>query len=85
MGLLPWSGYQEKNRGFLLDLSFLSAPQVSHQLQYEASWRLLSCLDKSSAFAGTASQICTGLISRKISNSYFIAPFFQFVSNVAIH
>jgi len=51
MGLLPWSGYQEKNRGFLLDLSFLSAPQVSHQLQYEASWRLLSCLDKSSAFA----------------------------------
>ena len=52
MGQLPWSGYQELNRGLLLDLSFLSAPQVSHQLQYEASWRLLSCLDKSSAFAG---------------------------------
>jgi len=51
MGQLPWSGYQELNRGLLLDLSFLSAPQVSHQLQYEASWRLLSCLDKSSAFA----------------------------------
>ena len=68
MGLLPWSGYQEKNRGFLLDLSFLSAPQVSHQLQYEASWRLLSCLDKSSAFAGKVLKIQTVLISGKISN-----------------
>ena len=38
------------NRGLLLDLAFLSAPQVSHNLQYEASWRNLSCLN-SSAFA----------------------------------
>ena len=51
MGELPWSGYKELNRGLLLDLSFLSAPQVNHQLQYEASWRNLSCLNNSSAFA----------------------------------
>ena len=57
MGLLPWSGYQELNRGLLMDLSFLSAPQVAHQLQYEASWRNLTCLDKSSAFAGKTLKI----------------------------
>jgi len=50
IGELPWSAYKELNRGLLLDLSFLSAPQVSHNLQYEASWRNLSCLN-SSAFA----------------------------------
>ena len=51
MGEFPWSAYKELNRGFLLDLSFLSAPQVAHNLQYEASWRNLSCLNNSSAFA----------------------------------
>lgn len=47
----PWSGYKEVNRGFLLDFSFLSAPQVAHNLQYEAAWRQLSCLNNASAFA----------------------------------
>ena len=50
IGELPWSAYKELNRGLLLDLAFLSAPQVSHNLQYEASWRNLSCLNHS-AFA----------------------------------
>lgn len=45
------SGFRELDRGFLADLSFLSAPQVVHNLQYEAVWRNLSCLNKSTSFA----------------------------------
>jgi len=51
MGENPWSGYKELNRGLLVDFSFLSAPQVQHNLQYEAAWRHLSCLNNASAFA----------------------------------
>ena len=51
MGEFPWSGYKELNRGLLCNLAFMSAPQVSHSLQYEAAWRNLTCLNKSSAFA----------------------------------
>ena len=51
IGEFPWSSYKELNRGLLLDFSFLSAPQVAHNLQYEAAWRHLTCLDRSSAFA----------------------------------
>jgi len=51
MGEQPASGFKQLDRGFLADLSFLSAPQVVHNLQYEAVWRNLSCLNKSSSFA----------------------------------
>jgi len=47
----PSSGYKQLDRGFLADWSFLSAPQVVHNLQYEAVWRNLTCLNKSSSFA----------------------------------
>jgi len=45
------SGYKETGRGVLVDLSFLSAPQVAHNLQAEAVWRQLACLNSASAFA----------------------------------
>jgi len=45
------SSYRETGRGALLDLAFLSAPQVSHNLQAEAVWRQLACLNTASAFA----------------------------------
>lgn len=51
MSELPWSGYKELNRGLLFDLAFLSAPQVAHNLQYESTWRSLSCISNTSAFA----------------------------------
>jgi len=47
----PASGFKELDRGILLDWSFLSAPQVLHNLQYEGVWRNLSCLNRSSSFA----------------------------------
>jgi len=50
-GECPASGYKQLDRGLLADLSFLSAPQVVHNLQYEAVWRHLTCLNKSSSFA----------------------------------
>lgn len=50
-GEFPESGFKEQDRGFLADLSFLSAPQVVHNLQYEAVWRNLSCLNKATSFA----------------------------------
>jgi len=51
MGEYPGSGFKQLDRGFLADLSFLSAPQVVHNLQYEAVWRNLSCLSRTSSFA----------------------------------
>lgn len=51
MGEFPWSGYKELNRGTMLDLAFLSAPQVAHNLQWECNWRNLTCLNRMSAFA----------------------------------
>merc|ERR1712059_133512 len=36
---------------FMFDLSFVSAPQVQHNLQYEAVWRNLSFLNRGVAFA----------------------------------
>jgi len=45
------SSYKETSRGGLIDLSFLSAPQVAHNLQLEGVWRQLHCLDNSTAFA----------------------------------
>jgi len=51
IGEHPGSGFKQLDRGFLADLSFLSAPQVVHNLQYEAVWRNLSCLSKTSSFA----------------------------------
>ena len=38
-------------RGLLADLSFLSAPSVQHNLQYEAVWRQLSPAARTAAFA----------------------------------
>merc|ERR1712226_1733328 len=40
MGEFPPSGYKELNRGVLADLSFISAPIVSHNLQYDGAWRV---------------------------------------------
>jgi len=45
------SSYKETGRGALIDLAFLSAPQVAHNLQAEAVWRQLGCLNNSTAFA----------------------------------
>ena len=50
-GEFPQSGFKELDRGFLADLSFSSAPSVSHNLQYEAVWRNIATLTRSSAFA----------------------------------
>jgi len=51
IGEHPGSGFRQLDRGILADLSFLSAPQVIHNLQYEAVWRNLSCLSRSTSFA----------------------------------
>jgi len=45
------SSFKETSRGGMIDLSFLSAPQVAHNLQLEGVWRQLNCLDNSTAFA----------------------------------
>jgi len=50
VGEHPASGFKEIDRGILADLSFLSGPQVMHNLQYETVWRYLSCLSKSTSF-----------------------------------
>jgi len=50
-GEYPSSGFKELDRGFLADLSFISAPSVQHNLQYEAVWRNISSLNRSAAFA----------------------------------
>jgi len=50
VGEHPASGFKQLDRGFLADWSFLSAPQVVHNLQYEAVWRNVSCLSRSSSF-----------------------------------
>jgi len=50
-GEWPGSGFKELDRGFLIDLSFISAPQVQHNLQYEAVWRNISTVNKFAAFA----------------------------------
>jgi len=50
-GEYPQSGFKELDRGFLADLSFKSAPSVSHNLQYEAVWRNIGTLSRSAAFA----------------------------------
>ena len=47
----PASGYKETGRGGMVDLNFLSAPQVAHNLQLESVWRQLNCLNSASAFA----------------------------------
>jgi len=49
-GEFPSSGFKSQDRGALLDLAFSSAPQVQHNLQYEAVWRNLSSLNRSVAF-----------------------------------
>merc|ERR1719384_258727 len=50
-GEYPGSGFKELDRGFLADLSFISAPSVQHNLQYEAVWRNIGTLSRSTAFA----------------------------------
>jgi len=50
-GEFPASGFKTVGRGMLADLSFISAPHVLHNLQWEGSWRDLSCLNRSCAFA----------------------------------
>merc|ERR1719499_149761 len=50
-GEYPTSGFKELDRGFLADLSFISAPSVQHNLQYEAVWRNISSLNRTAAFA----------------------------------
>jgi len=50
-GEFPSSGFKNLSRGLLADLSFTSAPQVVHNLQWEAVWRDLSCMSRSCAFA----------------------------------
>ena len=45
------SGFKELDRGLLADLAFRSAPNVSHNLQYEAVWRNISSLNRAAAFA----------------------------------
>jgi len=50
-GEYPSSGFKELDRGVVADLSFISAPNVRHSLQYEAVWRNLTCLNRASAFA----------------------------------
>ena len=45
------SGFKELNRGVVLDLTFLSAPQVAHNLSWEAVWRDISCSNRGTAFA----------------------------------
>ena len=46
----PWSGFREIDRGVLLDLSFRSAADVLHLLRYDAAWRELACLDRTTPF-----------------------------------
>ena len=50
-GEYPGSGFKELDRGILADLSFISAPSVQHNLQYEAVWRNISSLNRTAAFA----------------------------------
>jgi len=50
-GEWPISGFKELDRGVLADLSFVSAPQVQHNLQYEAVWRNISTINRAAAFA----------------------------------
>lgn len=50
-GEFPQSGFRQLDRGVLADLSFLSAPSVQHNLQYEAVWRQLSPAARTAAFA----------------------------------
>jgi len=50
-GEFPASGFKNISRGLLADLSFMSAPQVVHNLQWEAVGRNLSCMNRSCAFA----------------------------------
>jgi len=50
-GEFPASGFKNINRGLLLDLSFISAPQVAHNLQWEGVWRDLSAVNRSCSFA----------------------------------
>ncbi len=44
------SGFKQTNRGLLLDLSFMSAPQISHSLQWEGTWRDVRGLGRSCSF-----------------------------------
>ena len=48
---MEYQSFQDLNRGVLLDLNFLSAPQVAHNLQWEGVWRDLRCLNRATAFA----------------------------------
>ena len=62
--------FKELDRGFLADLSFKSAPSVSHNLQYEAVWRNIGTLSRSAAFAVREH---SGMSSIKVSckNQYY--------------
>ncbi len=46
MAEFPPSGFKELNRGALVDVSFVSAPQISHNLQWEGAWRQLNALNR---------------------------------------
>ena len=50
-GEFQQSGFKELDRGFLADLAFRSAPNVSHNLQYEAVWRNISSINRAAAFS----------------------------------
>lgn len=47
---LPWSGYRELGRGLFTELAFPSSFGV-HALRWEGTWRELSCLSQTTAFA----------------------------------
>ncbi|CAB4060977.1 SAM50 [Lepeophtheirus salmonis] len=51
MATYPNSGYKETNRGMAVDLTFMTGPQMVHNLSYEGVWRDLRCAGKESAFA----------------------------------
>lgn len=46
----PWSGYRLTDRGGLIDFAFESLPKVRHSLRWEAVWREISCLERTTSF-----------------------------------
>ncbi|PSN40542.1 Sorting and assembly machinery component 50 [Blattella germanica] len=46
----PWSGYKQIERGLLLDLAFNSTSLLRHNLQWEGTWRDVSCLSRTASF-----------------------------------
>eukprot|EP00096_Caligus_rogercresseyi_P010953 TRINITY_DN4150_c0_g1_i1.p1 TRINITY_DN4150_c0_g1~~TRINITY_DN4150_c0_g1_i1.p1 ORF type:complete len:449 (+),score=101.88 TRINITY_DN4150_c0_g1_i1:39-1349(+) len=51
MATYPGSGFKETNRGIATDLTFMTGPQMVHNVSYEGVWRDLRVSGKDSAFA----------------------------------